>query len=227
MNNNKVPKLRMFIAVTNVCDQHATAYATLPAFGTAYAAFKGLVKNINDGNTLLQGSTTGITDEKLAKRIAMADMAITVVSALKAYAHATNNANLIAETDIVKDDILSCKETDADDICLHIHDLGELHLTKLADYGIAQADLDTLSSSITSFTEKIGSPRKHIIDTKTVRANITKYFKEADSILLNQLDNLVTVLKTKAPDFYDAYQAARIIVDQGGGSKGAGEKKEG
>jgi len=35
------------------------------------------------------------------------------------------------------------------------------------------------------------------------------------------------VLKTKAPDFYDAYQAARIIVDQGGGGKGASEKKGG
>lgn len=227
MNNNKVPKLRMFIAVTNVCDQHASAYTTLPAFSNAYTKFKGLVKNINDGNTLLQGGVTGITDDKLVKRIAMAEIAITVVSALKAYAHASNNTELIADADITKDDILSCKETDADDICLHIHDLGEQHLTALADYGIAQADLDALSSSVTSFTEKIGSPRKHIIDTKTVRANITKHFKEADSLLLNQLDNLVNVLKTKAPDFYDAYQAARIIVDQGGGGKGASEKKEG
>ncbi|MDI9366043.1 MAG: hypothetical protein QM541_13885 [Flavobacterium sp.] len=227
MNNNKVPKLRMFITVTNVCDQHATAYAILPAFSNAYTKFKGLVKNINDGNTLLQGGSIGITDEKLAKRIIMADIGITVVSALKAYAHATNNVALIADTDITKDDILGCKETDADDICLHIHDLGGQHLAALADYGIVQADLAALSSSITSFTEKIGSPRKHIIDTKTVRANITKYFKEADSLLLNQLDNLITVLKTKAPDFYDAYQAARIIVDLGGGSKGVVEKKEG
>jgi len=152
MNNNKVPQLRMFIAVTNVCDQHASAYATLPAFSTAYTKFKGLVKNINDGNTLLQSGSTGITDDKLAKRIAMAEIAITVVSALKAYAHASNNTELIADTDITKDDILSCKETDADDICLHIHDLGEQHLTALADYGIIQADLDALSTSITSFT---------------------------------------------------------------------------
>ena len=61
---------------------------------------------------------------------------------------------------------------DADDICLHIHDLGVTNLAQLADYGITQATLDALATTITNFTAKIGSPRQHVINTKTTPARI-------------------------------------------------------
>lgn len=217
MTNRKTAALKMYLAVTKVCDANATAYATLPAFDTAYTTFKGLVKNINDANTALQGKVTGITDDKLAKRQAMADATLVPAAALLAYAHATNNHELADDADVTETEILRCKETDADDICLHIHELAVPHLADLASYGLTQADLDTLADSIDDFTEKIGNPRNHIINTKTTRGNMNGYFTEADNLLAKQLDNLIVVLKKKYPDFYNEYLLARNVIELGGG----------
>jgi hypothetical protein len=46
-------------------------------------------------------------------------------------------------------------------------------------------------------------------------------FKTADTILNKRLDKLVVRFKTSAPDFYNAYQTARSIVDIVGSRKPA------
>lgn len=224
MTSRKAAALKMYLAVEKVCDAHQTAYTTLPAFNNGYTKFKALIANINGSNTNLQGKITGITDDKLAKRQAMADATIVVASALVAYAHSIDNHTLADDADVNDTEIMRCKETDADDICLHIHDLANDHLAALADFGITQADLDILAASIDDFTGKIGNPRNHIINTKTTRGNMNGYFTAADELLTKQLDNLIVVLKKKYPDFYTEYLLARNIIEQGGSAAKVAEK---
>lgn len=224
MTKKKAAALKMYLAVEKVCDAHQTAYATLPAFNNGYTKFKALIANINASNTTLQGKVTGITDDKLAKRQAMADATIVLASALVAYAHSIDNHTLADDADVNDTEIMRCKETDADDICLHIYDLAKDHLAALADFGITQADLDTLATSIDDFTGKIGNPRNHIINTKTTRGNMNGYFTAADELLTKQLDNLIVVLKKKYPDFYTEYLLARNIIASNGSSEKVAEK---
>ena len=224
MTNKKATALKMYVAVEKVCDAHQTAYTTLPAFNTGYTKFKDLIAKINTSNTALQGTVTGITDDKLVKRQAMADSTMVVAAALVAYANSNDNHTLADDADVTETEILRSKETDADDICLHIHDLAEANLAALADFGITQAELDTLAASIDDFTGKIGNPRNHIITNKTTRGNMNGYFTSADELLTKQLDNLIIVLKKKYPDFYTEYVLARNIIEQGGSGAKVAEK---
>jgi hypothetical protein len=217
MTNKQNSHLRMYLAVIKVCDANTAAFATLVAFVNVYTKFKELVAKINVANTALQGKKTGITEDKMRNRQAMCAATLPISGALVAYANAIGNHELANEADVSETSILECKENDADDICLHIYDLGKANLSNLADYGINQALLDEQAATIADFTEKIGKPRAHVINTKTVRANMNSYFKEANSLLEKQLDNLILVVKPKNKDLYEAYQAARNVIDLGGG----------
>ncbi len=217
MTNKNAPILKMFLAVIKICTANATAFGTLPAFGKAYTKFTALVEAINADNKNLQGDRTGITEDKYAQRQAMATATLVVSGALQAYANEVNNHTLAADANVVETDILQSKETDSDDICLHIHDLGMANLAQLADYGITQATLTALETTITNFTTKIGTPRQHVINTKTTRGNLETHFKEAETLLDKQLDKLMLVLKPTNADFYSQYIDARNIIPQGGG----------
>ena len=46
-----------------------------------------------------------------------------------------------------------------------------------------------------------------------VKANIRNLFKQADAILVEQMDKLVETLSADNPDFVAAYKNAHIIVD--------------
>jgi len=45
-------------------------------------------------------------------------------------------------------------------------------------------------------------------------------FKEGDTILKDELDNLLLRMQSKYPDFYSAYKLARVIKNLGGGHSG-------
>jgi hypothetical protein len=151
----------------------------------------------------------------------MAAAAIYIVAALKAYASITGNLALAADVNFSPSDILRVKETDADDICLHIHQLGTTHLVALGDYDITQADLDVLAKEIKDFSDLIGKPRLSIGQGKAIREEIDTLIQKTDLQLRDQLDNLMLKYRVKAPAFYSQYLSARDVA-----SPKAGEKVE-
>jgi len=55
------------------------------------------------------------------------------------------------------------------------------------------------------------------------RVSQTELFKEGETILKDELDNLLLRMQSKYPDFYKAYKSARVIKNLSGGHNGTGE----
>jgi hypothetical protein len=53
-------------------------------------------------------------------------------------------------------------------------------------------------------------------DRSSARTALTDYFDEVDVLLVNVIDKLMENFKSSEPQFYNAYQAARVVYDLGG-----------
>ncbi len=76
--------------------------------------------------------------------------------------------------------------------------------------------ITALGTAITEYNDVIVGPRSAESIKKQQTAEIEVLFKQTDQILKGQLDQLMTLFQTSAPEFYGAYKNARIIVDLGG-----------
>ncbi len=94
-----------------------------------------------------------------------------------------------------------------------IHAAATEQIANLADYGITQAKLTALKKKIDAFEASLAKPRQQIASGSATTQNLQAQFAEADAILNKRLDKVVFQFKASAPDFFNAYQTARSIVD--------------
>ena len=62
----------------------------------------------------------------------------------------------------------------------------------------------------------MGKPRQQIAEGSAATTNLASQFNAADTVLGKRMDKLVWQFKDSAPEFFNAYQTARSIVDSGG-----------
>ncbi len=86
-------------------------------------------------------------------------------------------------------------------------------------YGITQTKLTALKKKIDAFEASLAKPRQQIAESSAATQTLQAQFAEADTILNKRLDKLVYQFKESAPDFFNAYQTARSIVDLRGSRK--------
>lgn len=220
MQDRDTQKIRMYGNVIQVCNANKNEWASSAIITNIVDSITLSLNKINENNTLLQGDSSGTTQAKKKEKEEMVAAAIYVAAALKAMASITGNLALAADVNFSPSDILRVKETDADDICLHIHQLGTTHLAALADYDITQADLDLLAKEIKDFTDLIGKPRISIGQGKAIREEIDAIIQKTDLQLRDQLDNLMLKFSTKSPAFYSQYLSARDVSSPKSGEKG-------
>lgn len=85
----------------------------------------------------------------------------------------------------------------------------------MIDFGVTQAQIDLLGTTITAFRASLGAPRQAIVGSATATAQIAASMAVIDA-LLTKLDNLTEVLRPAHPAFYTGYHSARQIIDLGG-----------
>jgi hypothetical protein len=103
--------------------------------------------------------------------------------------------------------------------CTAIFNAGTANLTEITAAGIlGPTDLSDLNTKIAAFNTLLTQPRQVKAGTKAATDLLPDKLDAADRICERQLDKLMERFKAPNPDFYRAYQVARLIVDAGGGS---------
>lgn len=224
MNDRFSAKLRMYKLLLGTCNDFREVWKAILAFERNVLGLAAEVDSINKLNSGLQTNSSGHTQSKEESMEDMIFSALSVSYALRAYASANKMHELFADVNVERSDFTKIKESDRDDLALHIHDLGTQHLVGLADFGAAQPELDELGGRIENFSEKIGQPRTVITGLKMARSAQQQHFDNADKIIKEGLDNLIFPFQRKDPRFYEAYQNARYVIKAGGKT---GDKPEG
>lgn len=211
MNDRFSAKHRSYHQILVVLKEYDSEWKGLTAFSKKVELLQSAVSNINLLNTQMQQGSAGQTQVKDQNLEDMIFQALQVAYALKAYAHDHQLLDLEQEASVERSTFVKAKESDADDIALHIHQLATAHIVHLADYGIGQAEVDALASTIQNFTDRIGQPKQVINKHKVNLSEQAKYFNQAEEALKKGLDNLIFPFLRKNKRFYDAYETARAV----------------
>lgn len=210
--------LKMLITTRDVLDNFKTLWLAIVAFVTARAAFGAAIDNIQAQELKQSGTTTGTTEDKHTARVDMCNAAAMVGGAVAAYADTQNNHELFTTVDFSAPDLLHQTEQDCATNCNAILNAATANLAAIVPAkSLAQTDLDDLKAKIADFNTALTRPRQTRTITKGATDQIPLAIAAADRIAERQLDRLMERFRVSNPDFYSAYNVARVIVDAGGG----------
>lgn len=210
--------LKMLIATLGVIDNFKSLWQAIVAFVTARDDLAAAIDNIRAQALKQSTSTVGVTQDKRTLREAMCSAAAVVGGAVAAYADKQNNHELFTAVDFSVADLLHQPEAECLTNCTAILNAGTENIAALtATKHLAQTDLDDLKAKIAAFNDALERPRQTRAETKSATDQLPEAIAAADRIVERQLDRLMERFRVSNPDFYSAYQVARVIVDAGGG----------
>lgn len=215
MNKRLNNKVQMYQATETVCTQYGNAWSGNSAFTGAYTEFTTLVAGITGTLSAASAATNGITSDKATLHGALAEELYIVSSAVYAYASRTNNLTLRQTVDFAEADLDNIRQTDLLRIAGEVIAVAGQYIKDLVSYNITQTDVDALQQLATRYETAVPEPRAAVTVRMAAGDKLTGLVAQADDLLKNQMDRLVEPYRRTAPDFYNAYQNARYIVNYG------------
>jgi hypothetical protein len=218
LTSNQSNKLRAYQTVELVLEAHEATWSSLPAFATAVGEFTAVLPAIQ-ALAQTQASREGASNEKAYALVALGNAAFEIGAAVHAYAVTTHDFALEGRVDFSRTTVAYGREAAVLARVRDIHAAATANLASLADYGITQAKLTAFKKKIDAFEASLAKPRQQIATSSAATQTLLAQFTDADTILNKRLDKLVYQFKETAPDFFNAYQTARSIVDLRGTHK--------
>ena len=213
MNAGQEAKLTMYRATERHDDDNSTIIAAVPAFQTAFTNFKAkIAANINTAQ-LKDTPLTDIVVNKSSSRQTLGEIATDTAGIIFAFASAMGNQTLKQEVNFNLSKLLQTRDDQLTPRCQNIHARGIENKDALIDYGITAAKLTALQTAINNYAAETPKPRTALSQRKTLTSNLRQLFKDADAILTEQMDKLVSNFKAANPDFVATYETVRIIID--------------
>ena len=216
MNARQKNKLRMDKTVEVTCVEHTATWTPITAFGAAFVLFQGKIVDIEHLHVKQEADLKGITENKNNKESALINSSLIVAKPMIAFANVTDNPQLRQEIDYSEDALKRSSDADLEARCTIIKERAATHAAALVTYGVTAPMIASLGTALTDYHAVISGPRSAEAVKKQQTEEIEILFKETDKILKGQLDQLIVLFESSAPDFYGEYKNARIIVDLGG-----------
>lgn len=217
MNIRQQAHTKMFSAVLGVMDKYNPVWINSSAFVDAHDGLNDIINNIRDEELKQSGKTTGVTENKRTARTAMCAAAAVVGGAVAQLAETQARHDLFDTVDFSAPDLLHQTEADCLTNCTAIYNAANANIAALTAAGtLAAADVTDLNTKIGAFNGQLTQPRQVKAGTKAATDLLAEAIIAGDRICERQLDKLMERFKATNPDFYLAYQVARLIVDAGG-----------
>ena len=161
----------------------------------------------------------GATSAKEQARLALCAIATEVIGAIKAYCTVAQDPELLAKVDFTASTVCAEKVSEVVARGQNIHEAATENADVLGKYGVTAAKLAKLDKAIKAFDKVKTAPRQHRVIKSAATKLIPVLVKSGMSIARDQLDELMPQFKEGPPAFYNAYFAARVVVNQGKRSK--------
>lgn len=219
MNDRQENKLGMAKTVQLTFANNADIIATPPAFAAAKTELDNKIASIDAIAQAQSGKITGTAKDKEQAEDAGIATALALIGPAQSYAREQNNNTLFDSLNYKTSGLKKLRDTVLPQTLTQIRDVLQANVDSLTDYGITADDITNFSTQIAAITLLQGTPRNAITTKAAATKALKTEFKNLD-VILERLDGFAVGKKAKYPDFYNAYQAARVIVDTKGKGKG-------
>lgn len=215
MNKLQGNRFNMYKDTLQIFENYKSNWETNAAVLEVVTQIKELVGAIETKGAERETSTLGTTIAKNKAREQMAQAAAILAAAGYAHAVKKKDATLQAIFDYSYSTLLYASDNDSMLRSQAILDGLAPIVSELSSSEITQVDLDHLKTTIDTFKTSIGlkgsAKSQQISDTQTLNL----FFSKTDKLLSDQLDKLMLRYSVKTPDFYAAYEKARVVKNLG------------
>lgn len=216
-----INKHRMLVAVVDFLTVNAGRLTFVPAFAGLIEQLQETMANITTQEQAQLASSKGHTQTKLALREETINTILDIVKRTRAYAIVTNNMILRDAVNYTPSQLDAMPQDSLVSVASRIIETLGTQLTLLADYGVTQVMLDTLSSQMEAYAAALPGAKRVIASRKTATSGLADEFAAADE-LLRKIDALMEIISTESPAFYNEYRNVRVIVDLKGKGRSTG-----
>ena len=213
MNAKQENKVSTYAGLNVVLAQNEPKWQSLTAFVASVTLFRNGLDNINAIAQTRNSSTKGVTADKQSARDTMTLAALEVAGAVSAYGSDIGSHELQGKVDYTESDLRRTRDSELTTVCQGIHDAAQSVLANLADYGVTAQTLTDLQSKITGYHGTVGKPASVKSVKQAAGTSLDSAIDEVDKVLEEKMDKLMPKFRASEPDFFNAYFAARSIVD--------------
>jgi plasmid stabilization system protein ParE len=215
MKTNQSNYLKMAITTDDVCAENEASWSSLPAFASEIALARTHIASIRqDGQAQLGADSKPHTQAKDEAKQSLARLAADTGAPASVYAETTGNQPAATQLNQSYSDIYYATDLDAENLAVNLLAAARaMDATALANYGVTAARLDDLEDALDHYSEKIGSPRAATVKRRVRTLSLEDLFDKLRAVH-SRMDRLAAVFRTTAPDFFAAYETARVIIDR-------------
>jgi len=158
-------------------------------------------------------TTKGSTKEKKQVRAKIDKDMDYIYSAIRAYAKNIGDESLYETYNVSASKIKRIKDTQIGDYVTTVLAYATDNLNELKPYGIREAGLKALQTNMETYQGILQLPQDIIAERKAATSRLKEAFKELAPLFDDFLDNEMVKFRIDNPEFYQAYENARIIYD--------------
>jgi hypothetical protein len=210
MTDKQENKLRMYYAVSAVCDTNAELWQENEAFTTSYKKFQSKIPWIQKYGDILKMEIIASESFKCFDRVELEEMGFYFSMKLLDFAKETKNEMLISEILANRNALMKASDNELIAICNILVMEASKYIQNLHSFGITPENITEFQHFVVYFSKNYNRLRHVISKNKTAEELIRKYFKEAEEIIKEKLDTAIEFFKNSYPEFYEAFTLARI-----------------
>lgn len=227
MTDKQSAKWKMYLLVLQILKEQQALFAGIPVFENLIKELEEICNQIKIVTEEQEKKTLrGTSNLKNEAEIRLVTETVKIGNVLSVLATDLNDKILLSKTIVNKSMMYHALDTEALNIARRILKEALANAGNLRDYGLNDNDIQSLQNVINEYEPLIIAPRAVVSKTKQITANLAHIFADADTLLNDRLDKLMSIFKTSAPDFYAEYFNSRNVINTSARKKPSDTTKE-
>lgn len=204
----------MYDAVSYYLDSKSTLWASIPKVGEFKNEFSAVVAQIDSVQYAQQQAQVFLGKNKTQIKRVVAEKADILNDTIEAFALVTENEKLRVKMSATFTSLFALRNAEFGSAVQAIIEAAEANIDVLtSEYGVTNEQLEGLKTDLDEWLAINGQPRAYKVASMEATKSLELLFDEADAILNNKLDKVISIFKRRDSGFYNGYLAARVIVD--------------
>jgi hypothetical protein len=213
MDKIQINQKEMFDTVVTYLDTNVALWSSIAKVGEFKNAFSDVLSQIDEAQFAQQEAQVFLGKNKKQLKSVVAQKADILNDGIEAFALVTGKAKLEQKMATSYSELNRLRNADFAPAIKAIVKAAENHMEALADYGVTTEQVESLKTDFDGFLAINGQPRAYRVASVQATKDLALLFEQANDILDNKLDKVISIFKRRDPNFYNGYQAARVIVD--------------
>lgn len=213
MREHQENKLRMYYSVSAVCDNRPDLWCENEAFLEIYSKFRSKIPQIKRCKDILTVETIVSQSFKSIDRIELEEVSFFLAGRILIFAKQKGDDSLYNEIRNFRNCLSHCTDMEFLRVCNLLAEIAQNYINELFAFAVLPEEVSELRQLAGAFTINQSRSKSHRVKNRSTEEQLKRLFKDTDDILKRQLDGIVEFFKNSEREFYEAYIAARVIVE--------------